>query len=480
MEGLGIRGKHVVIVEDIVDTGQTLLKVRNDVELKGAKSVVVCSLLKKRLGKGETKSEVRYCGFSIPEVFVVGYGMDLNGWYRDLRDIWVLSEEGVKHDGAYDCNDTLLEVKNDKDGQCVDTEKYLVSMSQVPKDKDGEQCLEELSQKMNKCAVGYSTITPTSPSSTLHTVAKGNEKNGVPPLQTVTKWNETNDVPTLQTVAKWIHEGTCRKILVLSGAGVSCAAGIPDFRTPGTGLYDNIQKYNLPYPEAIFNLEFFRKNPTPFASLASELWPGRIHSPTLTHSFLTLLHRKHLLLRNYTQNIDGLEILAGLPMSHVMECHGHFRTAACSHCHIPFDGCNCKEFILKHQQVPMCPHCPHGLIKPDIVFFGEPLPNRFGKLLPKDVEQADLLIVIGTSLAVTPVNAIPKMISNKCPRVLLNHELVGDFRPRKGQKNKHRRDVFEKGDCDESIKKLCGYLGWGQELLELNRSTLITQTHTSS
>ena len=78
-------------------------------------------------------------------------------------------------------------------------------------------------------------------------------------------------------------------------------------RTPGTGLYDNLQKYNLPFPEAVFDVSFYRRNPAPFTQLAKELWPGLHFAPTLSHSFLTLLHNKGLLLRCYTQNIDGLE-----------------------------------------------------------------------------------------------------------------------------------------------------------------------------
>lgn len=88
---------------------------------------------------------------------------------------------------------------------------------------------------------------------------------------------------------------------MFTGAGISCNAGIPDFRTPGSGLYDNLKKYNLPHPTAVFDLEFYKCNPLPFVQLASELWPGMKHSPTVTHSFIALLERKGVLLRNYTQ-----------------------------------------------------------------------------------------------------------------------------------------------------------------------------------
>jgi hypothetical protein len=110
----------------------------------------------------------------------------------------------------------------------------------------------------------------------------------------------------LRQIARWIQEGSASNILVLTGAGVSVAAGIPDFRTPGTGLYDNLQKHDLPYAEAIFDVQFYRRNPRPFVTLAKEIWPGVKHVPTLTHSFVALLAEKQLLLRNYSQNIDGL------------------------------------------------------------------------------------------------------------------------------------------------------------------------------
>lgn len=279
-----------------------------------------------------------------------------------------------------------------------------------------------------------------------------------------------DEQPRLETVANWIKDGQCRKILVLSGAGVSCAAGIPDFRTPGSGLYDNLEKFGLPYPEAVFDLSFYMVNPHPFVSLASEIWPGMKHSPTITHSFVALLESKNLLVRNFTQNIDGLESIAGVSEDKLVECHGHFRTASCIACGIPYDGKECKAKIIEEQTAPICPKCG-GLIKPDIVFFGESLPVRFGKLLHSDVAKADLLIVMGTSLKVAPVSLIPEMVSTRCPRVLINRDLVGDFVPPGVDGNS--RDIFEEGNCDDGVLKLCRFLGWEEELMNMNDSAKI-------
>lgn len=109
------------------------------------------------------------------------------------------------------------------------------------------------------------------------------------------------------------------------------AAGIPDFRSPGTGLYDNLQKYDLPHPQAIFELSYFNKNPKPFFVLAKELYPG-CFKPTICHYFIRLLAEKGLLLRHYTQNIDTLERVAQIPDSKIIEAHGTFYTGHCLKC----------------------------------------------------------------------------------------------------------------------------------------------------
>ena len=122
---------------------------------------------------------------------------------------------------------------------------------------------------------------------------------------------------------------SARNVVVLLGAGASVSAGIPDFRTPGVGLYDNLEKYGkLPFPEAVFDLTFFAQNPAPFYALCKELWPGN-YAPTPTHHFVALLAAKGKLRRCYTQNIDSLESAAGVPTELVVAAHGNMDSATC-------------------------------------------------------------------------------------------------------------------------------------------------------
>jgi len=285
----------------------------------------------------------------------------------------------------------------------------------------------------------------------------------------------------LRRMAHWISSGHCTNILVVSGAGVSVSAGIPDFRSPGTGLYDNLQKYNLPFPEAVFDLQYYSKRPKAFCQLAHELWPGMgKFQPTLTHSFLVLLAKKGLLLRNYSQNIDGLEYLAGLPSDKLVECHGHFRTASCISCGKAADIAYVKETMVMKQDVPTCQRCKK-YVKPDIVFFGEGLPQIFFRNLQQDLKRADLCLVLGTSLQVAPVSLLPEQVTDRCKRLLLNRELVGDFElvnDEDDDENENVRDFFCQGDVDDSIAKLAQLLGWHDELKQLHKAT-ITETGTN-
>jgi len=136
------------------------------------------------------------------------------------------------------------------------------------------------------------------------------------------------------------------------------------------------------------------------------------------------------------------------------ECHGHFRSASCIECNTVADGESVKNTIVQDGSVPKCTECG-GNVKPDIVFFGESLPDRFYKLLRTDVREADLLLVMGTSLQVAPVSMIPDMV--ECEhKVLFNREPVMHIRT--GQ------DVFCAGNCDDRVMELCSILGWEEDL----------------
>lgn len=267
---------------------------------------------------------------------------------------------------------------------------------------------------------------------------------------------------SIEGVAEAIREGRCKNIIVMTGAGISVAAGIPDFRSPGTGLYSQLGKYNLPRPESVFEIKFFKENPKPFCLLAKELYPGNF-TPTHTHFFINLLNQKGVLLRNYTQNIDTLERIAGVPPEKLVEAHGSFGTSHCITCEEEYTLEFVKDAIFK-DDIPTCTKCS-GLVKPDIVFFGEGLPPRFFELQGEDFDQCDLLIIIGTSLAVYPFASLVDQASKSTSRVLINREKVGDF------DYSGPTDVYLPGDdCQEVVKQLVELIGWKDDLDNMIKS----------
>ncbi|XP_077375338.1 NAD-dependent protein deacetylase sirtuin-3, mitochondrial isoform X2 [Festucalex cinctus] len=247
-----------------------------------------------------------------------------------------------------------------------------------------------------------------------------------------------------------------KRVVVMAGAGISTPSGIPDFRSPGSGLYDNLQQYNLPYAEAIFEIAFFHHNPKPFFTLAKELYPGN-YQPNPAHYFVRLLHKKGLLLRMYTQNIDGLERLAGIPPKMLVEAHGTFATATCTVCRRKYEGEDLRPDLMSGM-IPKCQTCK-GVVKPDIIFFGEELPLHFFKYLT-DFPLADLLIIMGTSLEVEPFASLAGAVRASVPRLLINRDLVGPF----AMNNSRPCDVVLLGDVVNGIQTFAHTLGWTQEL----------------
>ncbi|XP_018610439.2 NAD-dependent protein deacetylase sirtuin-3 [Scleropages formosus] len=264
---------------------------------------------------------------------------------------------------------------------------------------------------------------------------------------------------TLNAIARLMKLGRCRNVVVVAGAGISTASGIPDFRTPGTGLYANLQKYNVPFPEAVFDIDFFSNDPRPFFSLAKELYPG-CHKPNYIHYFIRMLHLKGLLLRMYTQNIDGLEKMCGIPEEKLVEAHGSFKSASCHLCYTPFSAHEAKQAIM-NDKVPICTIC-EGTVKPDVVFFGEDLPQSYFQHCT-DFPKTDLLIIMGTSLQIEPFASLVDTVRSTVPRLLLNRHPVGPFL----RVPLRRSDYMELGDLEDSVRRLAEILGWHQDICDL-------------
>ena len=261
----------------------------------------------------------------------------------------------------------------------------------------------------------------------------------------------TKEKRSIDDIIKYIKDKNPKDIIVMTGAGISTSAGIPDFRS-SSGLYE--QDLDVPYPEAVFELSYFKKQPKPFYKLAKQLY-GQF-SPTTTHYFLKLLHERNILRRIYTQNIDSLERIAGIPHEVLVEAHGTFSSSTCLDCKSIFDTLEIVIPLLEKDEIPYC-KCG-GYIKPDIVFFGENLPSRFFQLYQADFKRCDLLIIIGTSLVVQPFAGLIDLVD--CPRLLLNKEPVRGFGDRE-------LDVEQLGDCDDSVTEIIALLKWDEQFAKV-------------
>ncbi|KAF8542084.1 DHS-like NAD/FAD-binding domain-containing protein [Trichophaea hybrida] len=297
-----------------------------------------------------------------------------------------------------------------------------------------------------------------------------------------------------------------KNIIVLTGAGISTSLGIPDFRSKGSGLYSRLESLGLSDPQEVFDINVFNDDPTIFYSIAKDILPTtQQFSPT--HAFIALLQSKTKLLTQYTQNIDNLEMLAGISTDKLIQCHGSFATASCIKCGHRVPG----ETIfpeIKRCVVAKCDNClkllaessaagkkrkraekraknpdywkkrrfsddssadeeennfrEAGVMKPDITFFGEQLPYTFHKRLRQhDKEKADLLICIGTSLKVAPVSEIIGFLPAEVPQIYISKTPV----------NHVEFDIELLGSCDDVVAELCRLAGWNlkHEMIPTNR-----------
>lgn len=185
---------------------------------------------------------------------------------------------------------------------------------------------------------------------------------------------------------------SAEKICVFTGAGISCPSGIPDFRS-ADGLYNEKTKWNYP-PEEIISHTFFMEHTDMFYEFykSKMIYPDA--KPNAAHIYFAELEKTGKKVSVVTQNIDGLHQAAG--STEVIELHGSVHRNYCTKCRKFYDA----KAVVSAEGIPRC-SCG-GIIKPDVVLYEEPLDEDSVMQAAKVISEADLLIIIGTSLAVYP------------------------------------------------------------------------------
>ncbi len=199
-------------------------------------------------------------------------------------------------------------------------------------------------------------------------------------------------------IAKQLFQ-QARYPVVLTGAGISTPSGIPDFRSEGTGLWSKTEAMD------VASLNTFRYDPSRcyrwFRPLAEQIVDA---VPNNAHIALAALQQAGYLKAVITQNIDVLHQKAG--SENVIEMHGTLRTLSCTQC---FHQVDAEPFLPSFVRDGIIPHCADcgAVLKPDVILFGEQLPQKAWHQARRAARQADLMLVIGSSLEVLPVAGLP-------------------------------------------------------------------------
>lgn len=192
------------------------------------------------------------------------------------------------------------------------------------------------------------------------------------------------------------------KTVVLTGAGISTASGIPDFRSPGTGLWQRMDPN-------VLSVETLTSEPEKFYQHCIEIFTPILKAePNSGHYALAKLEALGYVKTIITQNIDGLHQKAGA--KEVLEVHGHLRTGFCVKCLKEIPLTVLLQRVKEGEIPPRCPRCG-GIMRPNVVLFGDYLPDDFIQA-QREVASSTLLLVIGSSLEVWPVNTLPSLAAN--------------------------------------------------------------------
>jgi NAD-dependent deacetylase len=198
--------------------------------------------------------------------------------------------------------------------------------------------------------------------------------------------------------------------VALTGAGHSTASGIPDFRSPDSGLWTQVD------PLAVASLFAFRLRPQDFYEWIRPIARTMLEArPNPAHYALARLESAGLLKSVITQNIDGLHQQAGSQRVH--EVHGHMRQATCIRCYQVMPADSLIAEFLEQGQLPRCP-CG-GVMKPNVILFGEQLPLHVLTAARQDTRACDLMLVAGSSLTVEPVADLPLMALGHGARLII-------------------------------------------------------------
>jgi NAD-dependent deacetylase len=191
-------------------------------------------------------------------------------------------------------------------------------------------------------------------------------------------------------------------VVALTGAGISVPSGIPDFRTPGTGLWENVD------PMEVAHIDVFHREPERFWAFYGERFATLgDREPNDAHLALVELERRGLLDSVITQNIDMLHRKAGI--RNLIEVHGSIERCLCENCTTRVELAEVRRRLdVDPAGVPRCTDCSRPL-KPEVVLFGEMLPEQAMRQAHELCAGADVLLCIGSSLEVYPVAALPRL-----------------------------------------------------------------------
>lgn len=203
--------------------------------------------------------------------------------------------------------------------------------------------------------------------------------------------------------------------VALTGAGISTPSGIPDFRSETGGLWHWFD------PMEVASLTAFRTRPDDFFDWFRPLARLIVNAlPNPAHTSLAELEKMEKLASIITQNIDGLHQKAG--SQKVIQVHGTMDTLTCGQCFRRVEASEVMQSFFDQETNPVCTTC-NGILKPDVILFGEQMPIRPWLQAKKEVEYCDLMIVIGSSLEVNPVARLPfEVISNGGKLIIINQQ----------------------------------------------------------